>query len=883
VQENRVRQTKRCLGLGLVIILFLLPVACTAAKPAPPAAASGPATAPAATAAVATAPAASSAAISPEDRADNLFAEGMTQAQAGQFTDALATITKAKKLAGDDPRIVQAHRLLEEYVSHTSKVEARRAAEYAAAVERVQWARLTEQYARDHADLEAKLREKVRQLTAAVRDSGNSATLQDAAKDSYEQLQRSSVKTLEESLRDLRQAVALLGKDKGPYGDVFRRAATTLGNQLEAYKQLWAKANVGDPNVRHDTARQLRALEDDLYDDLGDLEGLTTEKPWSEVIMRALMAQRAAAPKDKIAEQPWYRQVIQENEERAKQFEAAGQWENALMAYAGLKELDETNPAYMERIKSIQPHMRVLRLYGKEEPAKPSATSRPKDLEPTWQELDEGIDAEMAQKVISQLDSYYVTAVDYAKLTRAALTAVKVLAETSQLAETFPGLADAAKRQAFLEDIDAQIKAVDARDRADHLDLSLALNSVLRSSQRTVNIPVSVVVAEFTEGFLGELDEFSSMIWPHDMADFQKQTMGHFYGVGVQIGKEPGEPLRVVTPLANSPAFKAGLKAGDLILAVDGRPTEDIGVDKLVRMITGEKGTKVTLQIKRAGRAEPFDVTLTRQEINIDTVRGWQSKPDGQWDYLIDPSDHIAYVRITQFTEQTPKEFEQVLDTLRQAHVHSLVLDMRFNPGGLLRSATDVADEFLRHGRLVATEGRQTRRQEINATPSGKYLDGDLVVLINPASASAAEIVSGAIKDWHRGILVGQRSYGKGSVQNVIPIRRGRAALKLTTAYYYLPSGRLLHRRPGQKDWGVDPDIEVRMTPKQTRQWLEVRQRTDLLQDVDPTELHSDLARQYDADNQLAAAVLLLKLKQLQEPTETVAPPATVAMETAAP
>ncbi|MGA2266206.1 MAG: S41 family peptidase [Phycisphaerae bacterium] len=877
------RKIKRCLGLGIAIILLMLPVACTAAKSATPPAASAPATAPTATTAAATAPAASGPTVSPEDRADKLFTEGMSQAQSGQFAEALATMAKAKKLAGDDPRIVQAHRLLEEYVSHASKVEARRAAEYAAAVERVQWARLTEQYARDHADVEAKLREKIHQIATALRDSGNSETLQEAAKDSYEQLQRASVKTLDDATRDIHQAVALLGKDKAPYGDVFRRVAATLGEKLEAYKQLWAKANVGDPNVRHDTARRLRAIEDGLYDDLGDLEGLTSEKPWSEAIMRALMAQRAAAPADKIAEQPWYRQLLQETEEHAKQFEAAGEWENALMAYTGLKELDETNPAYLERVKSVQPHIRVLRFYGPEEPAKPSATSRPKDLEPTWQELDEGIDAEMAQKVISQLDSYYVTAVDYAKLTRAALSSVKVLAETPQLAETFPGLADAAKRKAFLEDIDAQIKAVDARDRADHLDLALALNSVLRSSQRTVNIPVPVLAAEFTEGFLGELDEFSSMIWPHDMADFQKQTMGYFYGVGVQIGKEQGEPLRVVTPLANSPAFKAGLKAGDLILTVDGRPTEDIGVDKLVRMITGEKGTKVTLRIKRAGRSEPFDVTLTRQEINIDTVRGWQNRPDGQWDYLIDPADGVAYVRIMQFTEQTPKEFDQVLDALRKAHVHSLVLDLRFNPGGLLHSATEVADEFLSHGRLVATEGRQTRRQEINATPSGKYLNGDLVVLINPVSASAAEIVSGALKDWHRGVILGQRSYGKGSVQNVIPIRRGRAALKLTTAYYYLPSGRLLHRRPGQKDWGVDPDIEVRMTPKQTRQWLELRQRTDLLQDVDPNELHSDLARQYDADNQLAAAVLLLKLKQLQEPPEPIAPPASVAAATAAP
>ncbi len=866
------RQARRRLGWGWIVVLVSLSAVFGAGGVGGTSGKTSSASTPTTTA---------TRAASDVDQAYHLLSEGIDQALGGKFQDALSTLTEAKNLDGSEPKIAQAHRLLEDYISHVAQAEAQRAQEYAETVERVGWARMAEQYSRDHAasGLEAKLREKVHQAVTAVGRSGNGDALEDAAKDTYAQLKDSSVQALTESLQALRQAVALLDKDGGDYAKLFRRVAESLAKRLEAYQQVWAQVNVADATARHAAARQIRSLEDDLYDNLVDLEGLTTDKPWREALGRALLAEKIASPKDRMTEQPWYHQLIQESEERAEHFVAEGQWHDALTAYGSLKELEEDNETYAERVKTARRHVRVLRLYGQEEPEPPPAASQPSDLEPTWQELVEGADAEMADKAISQLDSYYVSAVDYAKLASGALSAIKVLAETPQVAKTFPGLAEEAQRRTFLGDIDSQIQAIEARDRPDHLDLTLALNSVLRSSERTVKIPVAVLVVEFTEGFLDELDEHSAMIWPHDMADFLKTISGHFYGVGVQITKEPREPLRVVTPLADSPALKAGLKAGDLILAVDGRPTEDISVDKLVRMITGEKGTKVTLRIKRAGRVEPFDVTLTRQEINITSVCGWKNRPDGQWDFLIDPESQIAYVRILQFSDQTAEDLHAVLDKLSEAGIHSLVLDLRFNLGGLLHSATEVADEFLRSGRLVSTEGRQTRRQDINATPSGKYLDGDLAVLVNPVSASAAEIVSGAVKDWHRGLIIGQRTYGKGSVQNVIPIRRGRADLKLTTAYYYLPSGRLLHRRNGQKDWGVDPDIEVRMTPKQTKRWLEIRQKTDLLREVDPAELSSDLVRQYDADIQLATAVLLLRLKQLPEPLQTLAPPTTASLE----
>jgi len=832
------------------------------------------------------------AAIEP-DRAYALLSEGIDQSLTGRFSQALASLDEAAKLAPSDPKVAEADSLLQDYVFHCQHSEAERVAEYAAAVERVKWARLAQDSLPrlQDAGVHKELRREVRAVVMAFNRCGNGDALDDAAKGTYEQLKADSVKALDDALAALDRAESLLRDDHSPYADIFRRAGASLRRRVQDYKQLWSQADVADAASRHAAARGLRAMEEPIYEDLEDLDGLATDKPWREALSRALVAERVAAPADEMTKQQWYQELIKDIEGRGKEFVAEGQWNDALSAYVGLKELEEDNEPYKDMVKQVKQHVRVLRLYCREKDEETAATTMPSDpqaagesvggLEPAWQELVAGADAQMAEKAISQLDSYYVTAVDYRKLARGALMAIKVLAETKEAAETFPLLGDEQKRQAFIQDVDNQLSSIESRDRVDHLDLTLALNSVLRSSERTVRIPTEVLVVEFTDGLLDELDEFSSMIWPHDIADFQKQTMGHFYGVGIQIGKEPGEPLRVITPLADSPALKAGIRPGDLILAVDGRPTEDVGIDKLVRMITGEKGTKVVLTIKRAGRVEPFDITLTRQEISIATVRGWQATPDGRWDYLLDHENKIGYIRIIQFTDQTAQDLAKVLDALRQEGVRSLVLDLRFNPGGLFHSATDVADEFVESGRLVSTEGRQTRRQEVNASLSGEYTSGDLVVLINQVSASAAEIVSGAVKDLKRGIVVGSRSYGKGSVQNVISIRRNRAVLKLTTAYYYLPSGRLLHRRNGQKDWGVDPDVEVLMTPKQTRRWLAVRDKTDLLRDTDIDELKGDLARQYDADMQLATAVLLLRLKQLQEAPQTVTPPATASLQPA--
>ena len=211
---------------------------------------------------------------------------------------------------------------------------------------------------------------------------------------------------------------------------------------------------------------------------------------------------------------------------------------------------------------------------------------------------------------------------------------------------------------------------------------------------------------------------------------------------------------------------------------------------------------------------------LTRKTIHIQTIKGWQRQGD-HWDWMIDPANDIAYIRMTSFTQDTPDELHQALSEIDKAGGRGLILDLRFNPGGYLKAAISVADEFLRQGRIVSTKGRQQPESASDATKDGAFQDGQLVVLVNDFSASAAEIVSGALKDWHRATIVGTRSFGKGSVQNLIPIRNDRAYLKLTTAYYYLPNGTCLHRTPDSKTWGVEPDVKVPMTPEQMRKWLE--------------------------------------------------------------
>ncbi|HEU0216375.1 MAG TPA: S41 family peptidase [Stellaceae bacterium] len=293
-------------------------------------------------------------------------------------------------------------------------------------------------------------------------------------------------------------------------------------------------------------------------------------------------------------------------------------------------------------------------------------------------------------------------------------------------------------------------------------------------------------------GMLTSLDAHSNYLNAKNFTDMKVQTRGEFGGLGIEVSMENGL-IKVVSPIDDTPAARAGLKPGDLITHLDNNPVQGMTLPEAVEKMRGPINSDVTLRIRRAGK-DPFDVKLTRATIKIQSVR---SHLEGS---------NIGYVRITSFNEQTDVGLENAMKSLKQQAGNKLtgvVLDLRNNPGGLLDQAVAVSDAFLDKGEIVSTRGRRPDdAQRYNAHPGDIAGGLPMVVLINGGSASASEIVSGALQDHHRAILLGTRSFGKGSVQTIIPLP-GHGAMRLTTARYYTPSGRSIQAK------GIDPDIVV--------------------------------------------------------------------------
>ncbi len=292
-------------------------------------------------------------------------------------------------------------------------------------------------------------------------------------------------------------------------------------------------------------------------------------------------------------------------------------------------------------------------------------------------------------------------------------------------------------------------------------------------------------------GMLTSLDPHSSFMKPEDFKELQVETKGKFTGIGIEITIRDGI-LTVVSPIEGTPAFRAGLQANDKILKIDGKPTKNMSLMDAVKLLRGPKGTEVTITIFRSGWNEVKDIKLIRDIIPIRSVRSM----------ILEPG--YGYIRISNFQRNTTEEMEKAIQKMKKdGKIKGLVLDLRNNPGGLLDQAVKVADEFLASGLIVYTDGRiEDQKMRFNATPKGMAQDYPLVVLVNGGSASASEIVSGAIQDHHRGIILGTQTFGKGSVQTIIPLEDG-AAVRLTTALYYTPSGRSIQAK------GVTPDIVV--------------------------------------------------------------------------
>jgi len=299
------------------------------------------------------------------------------------------------------------------------------------------------------------------------------------------------------------------------------------------------------------------------------------------------------------------------------------------------------------------------------------------------------------------------------------------------------------------------------------------------------------------EGMLASLDDHSQFLDPEMYTEMREETSGQFGGLGIVISLEDGF-LTIVSPMDGTPGFRAGLTAGDQIIEIDHESMEGASLQEAVKKLRGAPGTKVALKIRRPGTKEYLEMEIERAIISVETVKDVRMLEDG-----------IGYVRITQFSEPTAGALQKALDSLFEQGMQALVLDLRYNPGGLLTSAVEVGQKFLKKNKVVvSTRGRDEKEAQVfRARGREHYTDIPMVVLVNAGSASASEIVGGALQDHNRAIIVGEKTFGKGSVQSVLPQQDG-SAIRLTTSKYYTPKGRVIHKK------GIEPDIVVTLSPE---------------------------------------------------------------------
>ena len=319
-------------------------------------------------------------------------------------------------------------------------------------------------------------------------------------------------------------------------------------------------------------------------------------------------------------------------------------------------------------------------------------------------------------------------------------------------------------------------------------------------------VSVNDLIRGAIRGVIDSLDPHSQFLSPDAYREMKIETEGEFGGLGIEITIKDGV-LTIVTPLEDTPAYRAGLKPGDRIIKIDGKTTENITLNEAVKKLRGQPGTTVDLTIMRKDKKEFIEFTIERDYIKIESVKDTQIIEEG-----------IGYIRVTQFQENTCPDLKKALEELSGQDLQGLILDLRNNPGGLLQDAAGVAENFISAPKLiVSTKGRlPDQNQEYRSKNKDALENIPLVVLINKGSASGSEIIAGAIKDWHRGILVGTQTFGKGSVQSVLPLRDG-SALKLTTATYFTPKGIDIN------EVGIKPNIEIHLSEEEENQLWEAR------------------------------------------------------------
>ncbi len=621
----------------------------------------------------------------------------------------------------------------------------------------------------------------------------------------------------------------------------------------------------------------------------------------ADALRSAVEMQIISVDKQAFMADPRITRLIRDSEAVAREGESKGEWMLANELFARLAGLLEDEGAYREDVDRLGQRLSMIRLYAPEKFRELVAIHRERhgeDAPPpynaygdTYQEKLELISPRAVERALQHAAFKHVDLASkgaMGPMLIAGLNSVETLVTTGELGEILPGLADAKARGEFLGFLSSQRDQIREADGNPSKgvglsELSLTISRLLSVNRFTVNLSEQALLHEFGNGAMTALDEYSAIIWPDEIKRFQRNTRGEFVGVGIQIEMDDFQNIKVVTPLEGTPAQRAGVQAGDLIKKVDGHSTVGFTLDQAVEVITGPRNTTVTLTIERGEEENRREIefVLNRERIELPTVRGWHKTGAGDetdaWDWFVDKDAGIGYIRLTSFSNNTTSRFDEAIASMRGRGLKGLILDLRFNPGGLLDEAVSISNRFIDDGLIVKTEdaeGAVRSREFARSLPKSMRVDDiPVAVLINEGSASASEIVSGAIQaEAHadaglRATLIGKRTFGKGSVQNVFSLTADNSAMmKLTTQYYKLSGDKIIHRRPGASEWGIDPDIEVEMLPDQIVEAAKIRRDADVLAIdergriiPDPNRPDPDRLLDVGVDLQLQTAVVVLQ------------------------
>ena len=595
------------------------------------------------------------------------------------------------------------------------------------------------------------------------------------------------------------------------------------------------------------------------------------------------------AQKKLLLADPFVKEVMQQAIDKAAEYEVEGKWLEAYTnCYGWLVAIDPNNEGYSDYAQQLLDKATIAVAFEDS----PCETS---------EERFQGVRGELFIRAINFLNSHYVSIINYNETAEKAVERCKLLAEvittSSRLSEDSTNDINSSFKEimsnlepekladwssSLTELLDEAKSASGGLARLNKKKFLELFENVLKLNQSTINLPRAVLIAQFVEAALSTLDPYTVIVWPRQVKDFEQMMTSEFTGIGIEISKPKGL-LTVSSLLLDTPAFNSNLDAGDVIEEVDGLATKDMSLFCAAKKIKGPAGTKVKLKVRRPNddkkaEDEVFDVIITRGTITVPTVRGWQRTHKGKWLHMIDEKNKIALVRLTSFAADTASGLEKVLLELESEGLRGLILDLRFNTGGLLDSAVDVVDKFIEEGVIVKRHSSFGPIYE-TAHKTKTHPNYPLVILINSNSASASEIVAGALADkrYKRAILVGTRTHGKGSVQGITGILGGGAQLKYTMAYYHLPSGQRVESKDameklGRTDWGVAPHVEVELRSDELKKMIEVQRDNDVLVKANHEDNGDDFKKRtieetLAADPQLAVGLLIVQSKLIQDET----------------